>query len=301
MKKTIFIIMCMILLVTISASAYNNKKTLVGWGYNVTWNGLGQGPSGNVELIYNWTTVLGFISDENQVYVCKYYQQYQRWIPMRDAVKNLTKNTVTFYINNMPQKFALCLVNDSAPCLYKPNTTTFESGSTNFSEINTASVASLSSLILKKSNGKIEWGKSPPYDVCGAPLDDAISVSGSHASIDADALDASLDSEANVTLEGVDCADFNLYYAADFYTDVQSIIDNGALVATQNNIGSNCTNSSICTDVACSGSTLIFTAQHFDSFGNGGGSSSVPEFSSYTLILAIILGVLAVLFIRKRY
>ena len=79
-----------------------------------------------------------------------------------------------------------------------------------------------------------------------------------------------LNKTANVTLAGIDCDNFNLWHTSGFYTSLAAIEANGAIVATQANIGGDCTDNSICKYVKCSDSTLTFEAQHFDGFGSGG-------------------------------
>lgn len=299
MRKTILIGLCMILLISITVHAFPYKKTVMGYGFNITYDGT---PS-NVEIVYNYTNLLSHIDDEGQVYVCKWFQQYERWIPMRDAIKNLNNNTVKYFINNAPQQWALCLINSSATCAHRPNATSFTGSSTNFGAIATANMDSVSPLVLEKNSGTINWSTST-YDVCGAPLDTAVNMSGSHASIDAYVLSTTLDSEAVVTLGDVDCTNFNLYYAGDYYTILQDIIDNGDLVATELNIGGDCTDTDICIDVACIGNTLTFTAKHFDSFGEEpdgeGGPAPIPEFSIIGLIFAIIIAVIGLSLIIKN-
>ncbi len=83
-----------------------------------------------------------------------------------------------------------------------------------------------------------------------------------------------LNKTANVTMNSIDCANFKLWHTSGFYTSLAAIKAHGAIVATQADIGGDCTDSSICKNVQCSANTLTFEAQHFDGFGGEGGSVS---------------------------
>lgn len=285
------------------AKPYDNKKVKLGKSFNATWNGPGDGPSEDVELIYNYSKFTDHIYNESNVYVCKYFNNYDRWVPMRDAVKELNNNVVRFYTNKMPQKFSLCLINDKADCNYRPNASTFEEVSPDFNSVNVTKLDNLSKVVLKKNLAKINWSKEK-YDVCGEPLDQATSFSGEHVSLDTDVLDRTLDSEAKVVLEDVDCSDFEIYYSSDFYNNSAEIVSQGKKVADEMNVGGDCINSSLCTNVECSVSTLTFNAKHFDSFSSsstsGDDTNTIPEFNTFGLILIIAIAGIGFYFISKR-
>ncbi len=76
-----------------------------------------------------------------------------------------------------------------------------------------------------------------------------------------------LNKKANVTITGVACDNFKLWYSSSFYSSLADIIANGAIVATNANINGDCTDTLICKHVQCLANTLKFEAQHFDSFG----------------------------------
>jgi len=65
------------------------------------------------------------------------------------------------------------------------------------------------------------------------------------------------------------CEDFLLYYAPGFYTTERDIINHGTVIATNANIGTDCNDPSICTNVQCTNGILTFTAQRFSGFGLG--------------------------------
>lgn len=63
------------------------------------------------------------------------------------------------------------------------------------------------------------------------------------------------------------CQDFLLYYTPGFYTTESEIISNGYIIATGANVGGDCNDPTICTNVNCTDGVLTFTAQHFSGFG----------------------------------
>ena len=168
-------------------------------------------------------------------------------------------------------------------------------GTTDFSQ--ESDLSSVSQMTLATAYGKIKWFGS--VYAAGEDYDSHVNIGSLFVSINASALHSSVNSSANVTLSGVNCDNFNLYYAPGFYSSASDVIAAGTLVATQANKGSDCTDTSICTNVQCSGSTLTFTAQHFDSFG--GSSGSTPEFGLLTLVLTLLASTSFIGYFRKIY
>ena len=80
----------------------------------------------------------------------------------------------------------------------------------------------------------------------------------------------------------------------------------GVLVATQTNLGGNCIDSSVCQNVRCIDSQLVFEAQHFGSFGSESNgepiNQNVPEFSSIGILIALlaVTAGMAFLVIKKK-
>jgi hypothetical protein len=83
----------------------------------------------------------------------------------------------------------------------------------------------------------------------------------------------SLDTPADVSLTppsyGNPCQNFILYYSPGFYTTQADIVNNGQIVATAGNIGYDCLDPTICTNVQCTNGILTFRAEHFDGFAIG--------------------------------
>jgi hypothetical protein len=158
-------------------------------------------------------------------------------------------------------------------------------------------MSSITAMVLANALGKIEWNST--VNASNNDYDSNIVIGSYMVSLNVSDLHASINNSANVTLIDIDCDFFNLFYASGFHTQASSLISAGSLVATQNNIGGNCTDSSICTNLACSGGNLTFTAQHFDGFGVQN-TTPVPEFSTIALfaILGLVLG--GFLVMRRR-
>ena len=89
-----------------------------------------------------------------------------------------------------------------------------------------------------------------------------------------------LNSSARITMPfSGTCPNVHLYYAPDYYTSLSDIISNGQLCDG--------TTAPKCTLVSCSGSTVVFDVEHFDTYGGEG--FDVPEFSALTALAALLL------------
>jgi len=153
----------------------------------------------------------------------------------------------------------------------EPNATLFSTayGTTDFSEIE--DYTNVSNLTLATAGGKVRWVDN--QNVSGLDFDDNVVIGQAIASLNLSALNEGLNSTADVSMNlsaGTSCSGFTLYYADEFYNTSSEIVDNGVLIATSKNIGGDCIDSSICSNVTCSNGVLNFTAEHFDGFGEGG-------------------------------
>jgi surface protein len=79
----------------------------------------------------------------------------------------------------------------------------------------------------------------------------------------------SLDMASVMTNNVVPCDDFILYYATGSFSTLTEVVTNGQIVATNANIGGDCSDASICQNIQCANGILTFDAQHFDGFGVG--------------------------------
>ena len=135
----------------------------------------------------------------------------------------------------------------------------------------------------------------------GRDFDNQLRLGSQFISLNISSLGQEYNSSANVSLTGVDCSAFTLYHATGFQTSLAGLLTAGTLVATQANLNSDCSDSSLCINLKCSDSTLNFTVIHFDGFGDGGGSSNTPEFSTFTLALALGIVILGMAYMRNRH
>lgn len=139
------------------------------------------------------------------------------------------------------------------------------SGSTDFSAV--ADINAVEDAKVANDSGSIQW--TNVVDAEGADLDANIVIGDGFVSVDADDLDATFDAPATVVMEVGDCNNYEIYYAANFYSTKAELIANGQLC--------NANTDPACTIVSCVGTTLTFTVPHFDGFGvqevaNAGGS-----------------------------
>jgi len=110
----------------------------------------------------------------------------------------------------------------------------------------------------------VDWLNN--VDTSYQDYDTNIYLGSNFISVNSANLDTSINTPANVEIEGMDCSSFNLYYASGFQTSSAEVISEGQLIATEENIGGNCDDSDICTNVECTDGTLSFRALHFSGF-----------------------------------
>ncbi|MFC1800593.1 hypothetical protein ACFLYT_00910, partial [Nanoarchaeota archaeon] len=146
---------------------------------------------------------------------------------------------------------------------------------------------SVPNLILANTTSYIGWDSN--VNVSGQNLDSFINVGQGYVSLNVSQLDSSFNDSAVVLMSGVNCLGFDLYYATGFHSSLAGIKSAGTRVATETDVGGNCTDDSICRNVECQGTTLTFKAQHFDGFGGDGGDNRIPEFSTITMLVALVI------------
>lgn len=148
-------------------------------------------------------------------------------------------------------------------------------------DLNTVNTSAVENLTIASSTSAVQWTTTLDISNITTPIAEVVTTTSSFISVNVAAA-PELDSPAEVslsvptTLLGA-CADFTLYYATGYYTTQSDIVANGVIVATGNNVGGDCMDPSICTNVECSGGVLTFTAQHFDGFGIGDVEASTIE------------------------
>lgn len=168
-------------------------------------------------------------------------------------------------------------------------------GTTDFSTI--TDMESVSNLKLATDYGSVAW--SGTVNVSSQNFDDYANIGSRFVSFDMDNLDSSINSTAVVNLSGMNCGSFYLYHATGFFQNATALIESGSVVASQADIGGNCTDDTICQNVQCADGYLSFTAMHFDGFGGGDGPS-VPEFSDLTLLLALVIVISGFILVKKN-
>jgi len=122
-------------------------------------------------------------------------------------------------------------------------------------------IVSVPNVALSNFYGRIEWNDN--LDLAYANLNDNVKIFEKGASVNVLSLDSSFNSEANITLYGIDCVNFDrelLSYKSGFFTSAESIL------------GNRCPDN-VCTFVTCEGEKLNFTVSGFSGFAYGGNSN----------------------------
>jgi len=126
--------------------------------------------------------------------------------------------------------------------------------------------------------GLIGWLN--PIETAGIVKGSTVYLLPEFVSVNSGVLDPSVDSSAEVWIGIANCSNFTLLYDTTFHTTLSGLLSSGTsqVVATQSNVGGDCTDTGICQTVTCSGGLLTFEAQTFSSFGIGtGGAITSPE------------------------
>jgi len=168
--------------------------------------------------------------------------------------------------------------------LYTPPINTYEGygNSTNLS--NVPNISAVVDFTIQTTTSLLEF--NTPVDLSGtADISDEIYITDGLIVVDV-VENPSLNVSASIGLDIstlTTCDGFALYYGVGLFATREDLIAGGEVVATSANIGGDCTDQSICTDVGCSGGVLTFTAQHFDGFGVGeeGGNQITGYVSQY--------------------
>ncbi len=173
----------------------------------------------------------------------------------------------------------------------------FGQGTTNFTLV--PDLFDVRNMTLATTNTSVRW--TGTVNASGKDFDTQVKMESLLLSINVSALGQGFNSTAVVNMSGINCAYFNLYYAAGFHANVSSLISAGTRVATKVNRGGNCIDPTICTDITCTNGVLTFTAQHFDGFGGDTGPTPpIPEFGTWALLLALGLVAGGIVSMRKK-
>lgn len=151
---------------------------------------------------------------------------------------------------------------------------------------------------LYKDGGKVIW--TSPVRAALQNYDDNILLANNFISLQTANLDPTYDAPADVTFTGINCESFRLYYATGFYDNAEDLSAAGILVAGPGQVGGDCTDPTICTNLQCADGSLTFTAMHFDGFAEGEEGYNVPEFGTWALLITVCLTIGGLLYQRSR-
>jgi len=115
-------------------------------------------------------------------------------------------------------------------------------------------LTSVSSATISDGSNQIVWQNF--ISVVNANFNDNINMGDGFVSVNTEELDASMNSEAQITLKGIDCENYVIYSGTGFVSSASETIN-------QKTICSDCTIDS------CSSGTLTFSVLHFTSYASG--------------------------------
>jgi len=162
---------------------------------------------------------------------------------------------------------------------------------TNFESVE--NMSSIYNMTLANDLGSIVWNGS--VDARGEDYDQYVTVGQGFVSVNASALDVSINSSAVVTVSVDSCDSWQIYYAAQPVSSLAELKSVGSVVGTSI---TGCT--SYCSNPTCSNNVLSYTVEHFDGTGGEGSAQPVPEFSTYAMLLALVLTIGGFVAIRNR-
>lgn len=236
------------------------------------------------------TTKLGGTTASSITIEQNYYQGYSNLVYSNGScVYNIyTENSLT------GTDTYCCESGWNLGCTQKLPSQTYTGDTTDFA--NEPDPTNVSNATLEKSNTKVIWQNN--VNAYNVDFDTYFILNDGIISIDTDNVNETFDSAADVTMNlanvnGVDCASFELYYADNFYSTISDISSNGELIASADNVGGNCVDSSVCQNVECTGNVLTFEAQHFDGFALIAAEATASCQATKTTIFAAF-GLLAV-------
>lgn len=145
---------------------------------------------------------------------------------------------------------------------------TFEQKFNGFATTNLSAVADLSSvpeLTLHNSKGKIKYIHN--VNAGGEDIEDAVTIGDKFITVDSNQLDNSFKGPAVITINDVKCP-VEIFYYGGVASSNSEILSNGQPCDAKTNPA--------CTNIECLGSTLIFVAPEFSSYGtNESGGAGV--------------------------
>ena len=183
----------------------------------------------------------------------------------------------------------------SQESLLLPTATLFESNeeTTNFSEVDVTDVPDMT---LATSNAKIKWVNNVNAE--NEDYDTNINMGAGFVSVNASALDSSINTSAEVSVNVASCDSWTIYYASQPVSSLAELISVGEEVGSGSGESGSC--SSYCSNPSCVGNVLAYTVEHFDGTGGEGEGADIPEFSILTLGLGLMVILIGLAIIRRK-
>jgi len=182
----------------------------------------------------------------------------------------------------------------SQESLLPPTTSNFTSSeSTNFSAVDVTDVPDMT---LATSNAKIKWVNNVNAE--NEDYDTNINMGAGFVSVNASALDSSINTSAEVSVNVASCDSWTIYYASQPVSSLAELISVGEEVGSGTGESGSC--SSPCSNPSCVGNVLTYTVEHFDGTGGEGEGADIPEFSILTLGLGLMVILIGLAIIRRK-
>lgn len=307
MKSNNFLGILLLLMIFLSISlSVNAEKKIKGWAYELECP-----DDGAVNVTYSYNPVYSWIVDDGNVILVRWDTQEERWYPIKSQTRDGITKQIEAHLERcenqtiaLAEELEVCdgVDNDGDGLVDEgycdvPEYTKFD-GAPETTDLSTKGTPGgdftpVSGLTLQDevSSSKVKWNN--PVDVVGENYDSNVNLGNGFVSLNAQNLDSTIDSSANVTITGINCANYVIYYSGDFYDTNNDIVSNGQVC----NSGTNPS----CNVIECVDGNLTFSVDHFDSYGTGSGSSTaVPEFSEIMMLVVGVSIMMGLFYIRKN-
>jgi len=152
----------------------------------------------------------------------------------------------------------------------------------------TGNLINATDLTIKEALSSIKWGDG--LNILGEDLSGEITLSSNFVSVNAVALDASLNSTAEVNLTVDGCANLAIFYADTYETSFPG----GSWISSPC-LGGDCM-------ATCTGTTATLTVTHFDGWAATGDGDipAIPEFNLLGIIMISVMAGIALFLISRR-
>jgi len=160
---------------------------------------------------------------------------------------------------------------------------------------NQSDLGAIPGLTLGSDTSSVTWNQN--VSVKDADIDTYASMGSGYVSFNMPYLNNTFNASANVSIDVSTCDNWIIYYVDHYVTSLNELKNEGYIVGN-NMIGC----STYCSNPVCSNNKLNYTVTHFDGTGGEGDASptAVPEFSTITLILTVIITITGFIAIRQK-